>query len=121
MALISAHILSENMSKSNSETCRGDFGVRNVTGKAGVLGAWSDSGTKARIETAQEIRDRSGEAQAAKVSVATKGKNPVQDGQTSAMKPVAWLERQVGGWGWEENRDGEDRGMLTLELRKSVI
>lgn len=113
MALISAHILSENMSKSNSEPCRGDFGVRNATGEAGVLGAWTDSGTKTRMETAEEIRDRGGEAQAAKVSVATKGKNP--------MKPVAWFERQGGGWGWEENRDEEDRGMLSLELRKSMI
>lgn len=46
--------------------------MRNATREAGVLGAWTDSGTKTRMETAQEIRDHGGEAQAAKVSVATK-------------------------------------------------
>lgn len=56
------------------------------------------------METAQEIR---GEAQAAEVSMATKGKNPVQEVQASVIKPVAWLEGQGDGWSRRENREAE--------------
>lgn len=51
------------------------------------------------METAQEIRGHGSEAQAAKVSVATKGKNPGQEVLTSAIKPVACIEGQGDGWG----------------------
>lgn len=78
------------------------------------------------METAQGTRVHGGEAQAAKVSTAAKGKNPAQEVQTSALKPVAWLGGQGDGPGWGENREVEQtcswaRGMLSLGLRKSMI
>lgn len=36
LALISAHILSENMSNSNSEACRGDAAARNAAQEVGL-------------------------------------------------------------------------------------
>lgn len=60
------------------------------------------------METAQEIRGHGGEAQAVcEVSMATKGKNSVQEVQASAIKSVAWLEGQGDGWGRGENREAE--------------
>lgn len=59
------------------------------------------------MKTAQEIRGHGGEAQPAKVSVATKRKNPGQEVLTSAIKPVARIEGQSDGWGWGENREVE--------------
>lgn len=56
------------------------------------------------------------------VSMATKGKNPVQEVQTSAIKLVTWLEGQGNGRGWGEKREVEQTecswatGMLSLEL-----
>lgn len=64
------------------------------------------------METAQGTRVHGGEAQAAKVSKAAKGKNPAQEVQTSALKPVAWLGGQGDGPGWGENREVEQTVLL---------
>lgn len=41
------------------------------------------------------------------MSGATKGTNPVQEVQTSAIKSVAWLEGQGDGQGWAQKREVE--------------
>lgn len=59
------------------------------------------------MEIVKRSGGHGGEAQAAEVSMATKGKNPVQEVQASAIKPVAWLDGQGDGWGQRENRKAE--------------
>ena len=100
LALISAHILSENMSESNREPRREDLGERNAT-NSWVLGALA--GSLLKIAWGGD----GGEVHTPKVSGATKGKNAVQKVQTSAVQSVARLERQGDGQGWAQKREVE--------------
>lgn len=104
LALISAHILTENMSESNRESRRGDLGERNAT-NSWVLGAL----------TAEDSTGVGGEVHTPEVCRATKGKNPVQEVQTSAIKSVAWLEGQ--GDGRAEHRRGRWERLSAPELQ----
>ena len=100
LALISAHILSENMSESNREPRRRDLGERNAT-NSWVLGALA--GSLLKIARGGD----GGEVHTPKVSGATKGKNAVQKVQTSAVQSVARLEGQGDGRGWAQKREVE--------------
>lgn len=44
--------------------------------------------------------------------MATKGRNPAQEAQTSAIKPVVWIEGQGAGWG-ENSRWGREWDIIT--------
>lgn len=57
--------------------------------------------------TSEDSTGDGGEVHTPKVSGATKGTNPVQEVQTSAIKSLAWLEGQGDGQGWAQKREVE--------------